>query len=48
MAERFRRTRPEKVQPLPDTLTALLVLRQTGEGTHAGLERLAAGRQGQD
>jgi hypothetical protein len=31
----FQRTRPEKVQPLLDTLAALALLRQTPEGTYA-------------
>ncbi|GAB2556997.1 class I SAM-dependent DNA methyltransferase [Spirosoma areae] len=31
----FARTRPEKVQPLLDTLAALALLRQTAEGTYA-------------
>ncbi|GAA3995998.1 hypothetical protein GCM10022408_03210 [Hymenobacter fastidiosus] len=35
VAARFRRTRPEKVQPLLDTLTALSLLRQTEEGAYA-------------
>ena len=35
VAARFRRTKPEKVQPLLDTLTALSLLRQTEEGTYA-------------
>ncbi|SMC00581.1 RNA-binding region RNP-1, partial [Hymenobacter roseosalivarius DSM 11622] len=35
VAARFRRTRPEKVQPLLDTLTALSLLRHTEEGTYA-------------
>ncbi|MBC6607594.1 class I SAM-dependent DNA methyltransferase [Hymenobacter sp. BT188] len=35
VAARFRRTRPEKVQPLLDTLTALSLLRPTEEGTYA-------------
>ncbi|GAA4464348.1 hypothetical protein GCM10023189_43480 [Nibrella saemangeumensis] len=36
VAERFRRTKADKVQPLLDTLTALSLLRQTPEGTYAG------------
>ncbi len=35
VAARFRRTKPEKVQPLLDTLTALSLLRSTEEGTYA-------------
>ncbi|WP_165963605.1 methyltransferase family protein [Hymenobacter radiodurans] len=35
VAARFRRTKPEKVQPLLDTLTALSLLRPTEEGTYA-------------
>jgi hypothetical protein len=35
LAARFRRTRPEKVQPLLDTLTALSLLRQTEDGLFA-------------
>lgn len=31
----FQKTRPEKVQPLLDTLAALALLRQTPEGTYA-------------
>jgi hypothetical protein len=36
VAARFRRTRPEKVQPLLATLTALSLLRYTQEGAYAG------------
>lgn len=33
---RFRRTKPDKVQPLLDTLTALALLRETDEGGYVG------------
>ncbi|UYZ61055.1 class I SAM-dependent DNA methyltransferase [Hymenobacter latericus] len=36
VAQQFRRLRPEKVQPLLDTLAALGLLRQTPEGSYAG------------
>ncbi|WP_162910652.1 class I SAM-dependent DNA methyltransferase [Hymenobacter oligotrophus] len=36
VAQHFRRLRPEKVQPLLDTLAALGLLRQTPEGSYAG------------
>lgn len=36
VAARFRRTKPEKVQPLLDTLTALALLRQTEDGAYVG------------
>lgn len=36
VAARFRRTKPEKVQPLLDTLTALALLRQTDAGEYVG------------
>lgn len=36
VAARFSRTKPEKVQPLLDTLTALALLRRTEEGEYAG------------
>ncbi|RSK50992.1 class I SAM-dependent DNA methyltransferase [Hymenobacter rigui] len=35
VAARFKRTKPERVQPLLDTLTALSLLRQTEEGAYA-------------
>ncbi|WP_254846630.1 class I SAM-dependent DNA methyltransferase [Hymenobacter sp. CRA2] len=35
VATRFKRTKPEKVQPLLDTLTALSLLRATAEGAYA-------------
>ncbi|WP_139923201.1 DNA methyltransferase [Hymenobacter sp. DG01] len=35
VAARFRRTKPERVQPLLDTLTALSLLRTTEEGAYA-------------
>lgn len=35
VAARFRRTKPERVQPLLDTLTALSLLRRTEEGAYA-------------
>ncbi|GAA4452184.1 hypothetical protein GCM10023189_15190 [Nibrella saemangeumensis] len=35
VADRFQRTKPDKVQPLLDTLTALALLRQTEEGSYA-------------
>ncbi|GAA4406762.1 hypothetical protein GCM10023187_26620 [Nibrella viscosa] len=35
VAERFRRTKADKVQPLLDTLTALALLRKTPEGSYA-------------
>jgi len=35
VAARFRRTKPEKVQPLLDTLTALSLLRRTESGAYA-------------
>ena len=31
----FQKTRPEKIQPLLDTLAALALLRQTPEGAYA-------------
>nr|WP_317127487.1 DNA methyltransferase [Hymenobacter metallilatus] len=34
IAKRFRRTKPEKVRPLLDTLTALALLRKTREGIY--------------
>jgi hypothetical protein len=34
IAKRFRRTKPEKVRPLLDTLTALALLRKTHEGIY--------------
>lgn len=36
VAARFRRTRPERVRPLLDTLTALALVRPTPEGAYAG------------
>ena len=36
VAARFRRTRPERVQPLLDTLEMLKLVRFTPEGAYAG------------
>jgi hypothetical protein len=36
VAARFRRTRPERVRPLLDTLPALALVRLTPEGAYAG------------